>query len=170
MPRMNADIQTWLAGQNPLRLVPLIDPVIESAGYQPRSLYAETYWLPVIGPASLWALRRLAAWVDAEPDGVDVPLADLAHELGLGGGTGRNAPVVRTLARLVFFELAKIDESRNGLAVLRMVPPLARRHMFRLPDHLATRHAADVEIERTRPRLPANHAGTNGVAMLAVQR
>lgn len=42
MPRTNADVQTWLAGQDPLRLVPLIDPVIESAGYQPRSLYAET--------------------------------------------------------------------------------------------------------------------------------
>lgn len=52
-------VQTWLATHDPLRLVPLNDPVIDTVGHQPRSTYAETYWLPVIGPSALWALRRL---------------------------------------------------------------------------------------------------------------
>ena len=146
MPRTPADVQTWLATHDPLRIVPLIDPVIETVGHQPRSTYAETYWLPVIGPSALWALRRLSVWADADPTGVEVALADLAHELGLGGGTGRNAPMIRTLARLVVFQMAQIDESRDALAVLRLVPPLAQRHLRRLPDHLVERHRAEFGI------------------------
>ena len=145
MPQMTADAQTWLANHDPLRIVPLIDPVIETVGHQPRSIYAETYWLPVIGPSALWALRRLSTWAEANSEGVEISLADLAHELGLGGGTGRNAPVVRTLARLVVFQMAQIDECRDALAVLRLVPPLARRHLCRLPDHLVVRHQAELE-------------------------
>lgn len=145
MPLTPGDVQTWLANHDPARIVPLVDPVIESVGHETRSTYAETYWLPVIGPSALWALRRLSAWVEAEPGGVEVALADLAQELGLGGGTGRNAPLVRTLARLVVFQLAAVDESRDALAVLRLVPPLARRHLRRLPDHLAERHQIELE-------------------------
>ncbi len=72
MPRPPADVQSWLASHDPLRIVPLIDPVIETVGHAPRSTYAETYWLPVIGPSALWALRRLSARVEAEPAGVEV--------------------------------------------------------------------------------------------------
>lgn len=145
MPRTPGDVQSWLASHDPLRIVPLIDPVIETVGHAPRSAYAETYWLPVIGPSALWALRRLSAWAEAEPTGVAVALAELAKELGLGGGTGRNAPMVRTLARLVVFQMAQIDETRDALAVLRQVPPLARRHLLRVPDHLVERHQAELE-------------------------
>jgi hypothetical protein len=145
MPRSTPDVQTWLAGHDPLRIVPLVDAVIESVGHEPRSLYAETYWLPVIGPSAMWAIRRLATWAEAEPAGVEVALSDLAHELGLGGGTGRNSPMVRTLARLVVFQLASIDESSDALAVLRAVPPLARRHLLRLPGHLVERHQTELE-------------------------
>lgn len=146
MPRFIPDVQTWLADRDPLRIVPLIDSVIESVGHDPRSIYAETYWLPVIGPSALWALRRLSAWADADAAGVDVALPDLAHELGLGGGTGRNSPVIRTLARLVVFELARIDGCNDALAVLRAVPPLARRHLLRLPAHLVERHQAELQL------------------------
>ena len=146
MPISTPDVQTWLADRDPLRIVPLIDSVIENVGHEPRSLYAETYWLPVIGPSAMWALRRLSAWAEAEPTGVDIALPELAHELGLGGGTGRNSPVVRTLARLVVFQLAGIDQSRDAFAVLRAVPPLARRHLLRLPGHLLERHQADLKV------------------------
>src|SRR5438094_10508947 len=114
MPRSIHNVQTWLDESDPLRVVPLIDSVIERAGPEPRSIYAETYWLPVIGPSAMWALRRLSAWAEAEAARVDVTLPDLAHELGLGGGTGRNSPIVRTLARLVVFQLARIDESNEA--------------------------------------------------------
>lgn len=146
MSRNPADVHTWLATHDPLRIIPLIDPVIETVGHQTRSTYAETYWLPVIGPSALWALRRLSAWAEADPHGVEVPLAELAQELGLGGGTGRNAPMVRTLARLIVFQMAQIDETNDALAVLRLVPPLAMRHLRRLPDHLVERHQAELEM------------------------
>jgi hypothetical protein len=41
MPGSTPDVQTWLADHDPFRVVPLIDPVIESVGHEPRSLYAE---------------------------------------------------------------------------------------------------------------------------------
>ena len=146
MPHSTPDAQTWLAEHDPLRVVVLTDPIIENLGHEPRSIYAETYWLPVIGPTALWALRRVSAWAEAQPDGTAVALADLARELGLGGGTGRNSPVVRSLARLVVFQLARLDHSRDALAVLRAVPPLARRHLLRLPTHLVERHQAELQL------------------------
>ena len=152
MPRTTPEVQTWLADHDPLRIAPLVDPVVETVGYEPRSAYVETYWLSVVGPSALWALRRLSAWVEAQPEGFELALTDLAQELGLGGSTGRNAPLVRTLARLVVFEMATIDEVNGALAVRRMLPPLARRHVRRLPAHLAERHQAEVESGRRSER------------------
>ena len=141
------DVQSWLCQQNPLRIEALNDPVVEAFGHDPRSDYAETYWLPVLGPSALWTLRRVAAWLDAHPEGFPVPLAPLAGELGLGGGTLRNAPLIRTLTRLVVFDMAAIRG--DVLAVRRALPPLARRHLSRLPGHLAERHRSDVEPQAT---------------------
>lgn len=144
MLRMTAsDAQTWLATTDPIPVVALDDEVVEALGYDPDSVYAETYWLPVIGPTALWALRRLTRWLEDSPDGYPLVLAPFARELGLGDGAGRSSPVVRTLARLVCFGLAEIRG--DLLMVRRRVPPLARRHVQRLPGHLATQHQAVVE-------------------------
>jgi hypothetical protein len=78
------------------------------------------------------------------------PLPDLAHELGLGADTQRNSPMVRMLARLVVVQLACIGESREALAVLRTIPPLARRHLLGLPGHLVERHQAELEMAAAR--------------------
>ena len=144
MLRMTAsDTQTWLATTDPLPVSPLGDEVVEALGHEAESDYAETYWLPVIGPTALWALRRLTRWLEDAPDGYPLALAPFARELGLGDGVGRSSPVVRSLARLVAFGLAEI---RGGqLMVRRKVPPLARRHVLRLPGHLAAEHQAAFE-------------------------
>jgi hypothetical protein len=65
-------------------------------------------------------------------------LADLSREIGLGAGTGRNSPVVRTVSRLIDFHLAEIVDGCLGVST--MLPPLSRRQATRLPEHLATRH------------------------------
>src|SRR5258708_1643665 len=98
-----ADSTDWLTTHDPLAVVQWHDIVVERFGHAPRSVYAETYWLPVLGPSATWAMRRLTAWLHAEPAGYSVSLSDLGRELGLGAGTGKNAAVIRTLARLVAF-------------------------------------------------------------------
>ena len=159
MLRMTAsDAQTWLAEANPLPVALFDDPIVESLGYDPESDYVETYWLPVIGPTALWALRRLTRWLEDAPDGYPLTLAPFARELGLGDGVGRTSPVVRSLARLVAFGLADINGGQ--LMVRRKVPPLARRHVQRLPGHLTAAHQAAMEAG-----IPQRATGTNVVAL-----
>jgi hypothetical protein len=139
----SADTLTWLAERPSMRVVHLQDPVIEALGLDARSGYAETYWLGILGPSSLWALRRLASGLACHPDGFVVELTQFARELGLGDGIGRHAPIVRAVARLVAFRMAEVRG--DALAVRRSVPPLAGRHLARLPRHLAERHRAEME-------------------------
>ena len=159
MLRMTAsDTQTWLATTDPLPVTALDDPVVEALGHAPESDYTETYWQPVIGPTALWALRRLTRWLEDAPDGYPLALAPFARELGLGDGVGRSSPVVRSLARLVTFGLAEIRAGQ--LMVRRTVPPLALRHVQRLPGHLAAEHQAAMEAGA-----PQRTTGTNVVAL-----
>ncbi len=133
-------VQTWIVDHDPVPVVTLDDPVIEAVGFEPESRYAETYWLPVLGPSALWALRRLSALLAMRPSGITVPMGMLSSELGLGGNGGRHAPAVRALGRLVLFGMAEVRG--DELAVRRKVPPLARRQLRRLPAHLADAHQA----------------------------
>jgi hypothetical protein len=139
------DPATWFLATGTLSVVGFADPLIEAVGYDARSTYAEAYWLGVLGPSALLALRRLNTGLDDNPDGFRVPVADLARELGLGHGPGRNTPVIRTLSRLITFGLADIRD--DDLAVRRFVPPLCRRHLARLPAHLRQRHQSEVLTE-----------------------
>ena len=134
------EVQAWIADYDPLAITALVDPLVERYGFDARSPYAETYWLGVVGPSAMWALRRLTAWLAAEPAGFELPLGPLGRELGLGVGVGRHAPLVRSLARLVVFDLARITDV--ALAVRCTVPPLAQRHLTRLPAHLVDLHPA----------------------------
>ena len=153
-----SDTQTWLATTDPLTVRALDDSVIEALGHEAESEYAETYWLPVIGPTALWALRRLTRWLESAPEGYPLALAPFARELGLGDGVGRTSPVVRSLARLVTFGMAEV---RGGqLLVRRKVPPLARRHLQRLPGHLAVEHQATFEAGA-----PHRATGTDAAAL-----
>ena len=112
---LTLDPQAWLTQQDPLRVVALRDPMVEDGGHHPRSQYVETFYLAILGPSSLVAARRLAAWLDASPDGFTVPLAVLARQLGLGTGTARNAPLPKTLARLAGFGLAAVVDGTYAL-------------------------------------------------------
>ncbi len=134
------DAATWLSARTALEVIPIRHPVIEALGHHPTSDYAEQFWLPVIGPSALWAHRRLTSGLVSDHSGYQLNLATLSREIGLGGGTGRNSPIVRTLARLVDFHLAEVTDDRLGVST--SLPPLTNRQTARLPDHLAQRHRA----------------------------
>jgi hypothetical protein len=135
----------WLAEHDPLPVVPLVDPIVEELGHDARSRYAETFWLPVLGPASVVLLRRLADCLDESPEGFLLPLAPAAATIGLGHSGGCNAPLIRTLGRLVTFGIARVNG--DGLAVRRCLPPLARRHIVRLPGYLAEQLRSETREE-----------------------
>lgn len=121
-----------------LRVVALHDPVVDEVGHDPRSVYVETYWLPVLGPSTVWLLRRFAAELDDAPAGAELEVDDLARRLGIGERRGSNSPFARTLKRCVDFQMASWQ--RDVLAVRRRLPPLARRHLRRLPESLQREH------------------------------
>ena len=56
MPIAPMDIPTT---QQLLMVVPWLDPVVDSVGYEVRSQYVELFWLNVLGPTATWILRRL---------------------------------------------------------------------------------------------------------------
>ena len=138
------------------------DDVIDAVGHHPCSSYVETFWLGVLGPSTTFLLRHLVTTLEAVPDqeSYELPLAMTARRLGLGEKGGRHSPFMRSLARLVQFELAVLEDERT-LAVRRRVPPLNRRQLARLPEALQDAHARwqeqqlrtpSVELQQRRAR------------------
>ena len=135
----SVDYGRWIADHNPL---PVIAWHGGGDGFDVRSSYVETYWLPIVGPSAIVAARRLADRLEDRPSGMVVELEELAGSLGLGRGVARHSPVVRTLERLAMFGLARIGW--DAYALCATVPPLPGRHRRRLCATLARRHDADL--------------------------
>jgi hypothetical protein len=131
----------WLCEHDPLPVVAWHDAVMESPGFDARSDYVEMFWVPVLGPSCVLAVRRLAGWLELYPDGFELPLEPFARSVGLGGGTGRHAPMIRTLARLVDFAIATI--TGDTYALRTTLPALSARQVARLPEFLAVQHAGE---------------------------
>jgi hypothetical protein len=151
------DPQTWVARHDPLTVVPLRDPVVEAVGHDPRSTYVESFWTPILGPSAVMAARHLSVQLEDSPEGFTVSLAVLGRQLGLGAGTGRNATLIKSLARLTVFGLAR---SEGDVYALRLAfPPLARRHMRRLTPQLVEAHRLLTEgLPRTNDIAGVAHA------------
>ena len=130
------------------------DEVIDAVGHHPCSSYVETFWLGVLGPSTTFLLRHLVTTLEAVADGesYELPLATTARRLGLGEKGGRHSPFMRSLARLVQFELAILEDERT-LAVRRRVPPLNRRQLARLPEALQDAHARWQEQQLRTPSI-----------------
>ncbi len=141
------DTLSRLAGHDTLWVECWVDPVVDQLGHDPRSDYVEIFWLPILGPSCTLAARRMASWLELEPGGYELPLGPFARSLGLGEAAGRHAPVNRTLARLIDFGMASLGG--GTFALRRSFPPLAARHLSRLPAHLVDDHAAHVTEART---------------------
>ena len=123
-----------------IRVEPWEDTLVEAHGYDVRSSYVEAVYLPVLGPTSLLLARRLAVLMAAEPRGFVLDVADIAAQLGLGRGSGRNSVIARTLARLVIFDVAQVRDHGDTLAVRRALAPLPLGHQRRLSPTLRRAH------------------------------
>jgi len=128
------------------------DPVIDAIGHDPRSAYVETFWLPVLGPSTTWLLRHLVGRLEASPGGIEIDTEETARALGLGERLGPNAPFARTVRRCVDFQMAEWHGPLR-LAIRRRLPPLARRHLRRLPESLQARHEAELEVTGRVPEI-----------------
>mgnify|MGYP001820014589 CR=1 FL=1 len=124
---------------------PWIDPVVDDAGFDPRSRYVETYWLGVLGPTATWLVRRLVAGLEQSPGGYRLDLATTARSMGLGFHPGKNSPFARALDRCVMFGVA--HRTDDGFAVRRRMPQVSIRHLRRMPDELSAHH--DQWVHRT---------------------
>jgi hypothetical protein len=114
-----------------LMVRPWVDPVVEANGFEPRSLYVEICWLPVLGPSATWLYRRLGQLVRL--DGMqqaEVDMVDLSISMGLGRGTAKNSLLARTLFRLTRLEVARWRG--NQFAVRRALAPLSQAQLRQL--------------------------------------
>src|SRR3954447_22634280 len=160
-----------------LRVTPWNDPVLDVLGHDPRSWYAETFWLPTLGPTALLLMRHLADRFERTPEGIELPVAETAAALGLGSREGNSSPLIRSLARLRQFELA-CTEDEHTISVRRSLPPVHRRHVRRLPAPLQAVHqewvagqrAAPLELSRRRARRVALMLVAQGETLDTVER
>jgi hypothetical protein len=158
-----------------LMVVPWHDPVVDAVGFDVRSQYVELFWLNVLGPTATWLLRRLASGFDRYPLGYELDLSETASALGLSYTQGTANVFIRSLNRCVLFGVAQPTE--GTLAVRRRIPPVAQRHLARMPAQLRHAHTEwDLPITRVsmedleRARLLANAMVSAGDDPDAVER
>lgn len=120
-------------------ILPLEPTRPSTLSFDPRSHYAETFWLPILGPSTMWLLRKMAERFDTEPDGFTLDVADMSYALGIRSKGGRNNSFHRSVDRIVRFKMGHTVDDRT-IAVLRQVPPLHDGHIRRLPPRLANLH------------------------------
>lgn len=111
------------------------DDVIDKLGFDARSSYVEDFWLPVLGPSTVWLLRRFAAGFDYSPKGFDLDLAETARSIGLSDRRDRGSPFLRALNRTVQFGMAKLSGPEE-FSVRRRLPPLSYRQVRHLSPAL----------------------------------
>jgi hypothetical protein len=118
-------------------VVPWRDQAVEAVGHRPDSAYIEAVWLGVLGPSTTLTWRRLARLAAVHPGAV-VDTVELAQSLGLGQGLEKNAPVSRSIARMVAFGAA----SRNGptIAVRLALPDVPAFQRQRLSSSARLAH------------------------------
>ena len=126
------------------------DPVIDELGHDPRSAYVERFWLGVLGPSTVWLLRRLADQFDDQPDGFELDLPETARALGVGMRGGRHSPFMRSVERVCRFGAGRW-QSPTELAVRRKLAPLTRGQLERLSPSLQAEHGAWTTSRRRRP-------------------
>ncbi|MDE0115652.1 MAG: hypothetical protein OXT07_03405 [bacterium] len=123
-----------------LWIEPWRDLITEANGHDPRSRYFEQFWLGVLGPTAAWLMRYVAHEFDGSPDGFELPITDVALQLGISPKAGPSGGLQRTLHRLVMFRIA--SESHAGYAIRRRLPPLNNAQLRRLPQRLQRSHTS----------------------------
>ena len=78
--------------------------------------YRQRWWLPIIGPTATCILNHLAATDDDTSSWNVTPTPQFAFALGLGKGTARNSPLIRSIDRLTRLRFRDLGRrTRRGL-------------------------------------------------------
>lgn len=147
-----------------LRVVAWDDPALDARSVDPRSAYVEAFWLPLLGPSATWLLRRLAAGLEAAPQGFELDPAEMAPTIGLGGVGGRRSPFRRAILRCTRYSVAR-HVGAEVLAVHRRIPPLPDRYVLRLPLALQEQYRAWAEATRRPATLSDLRRRTRSIAL-----
>ncbi len=134
-----ADVDTIQFPCELLEVAPWADPIVEKVGMQPASLYAEYFWLPILGPTAFLLLRRVTLELKQNPSGTQIMLHELNNELGLGPRGGKHGPLWRALLRTKHFGLTMLVG--HTLYIRTRLPPLNQHQIAKLPGHLQTSHS-----------------------------
>ena len=145
-----------------LTVTPWTDEEVEASGFDIRSAYSETFWLPILGPSVMWLLRSIAGRFDDEPESFVLDFDETARSLGMRFNGSRNSPFNRSLCRVVTFSMGFMVDD-DTIAVRTILPRLRPGQLQRLSPMLQTRHhnelrrvAEDEEREADR----ATHVAT----------
>lgn len=125
--------------EDTMLVLPWHDPIVDSIGHDVRGTYVELFWLNVLGPTATWALRRLVNGLEQFPLGYELDLHETAASLGLSYSPGTSNTFAKALNRCTLF--GTIQPVAEGIAVRRRLPPVAQRHLMRMPDVLREQHA-----------------------------
>ena len=133
------------------------DNFVDAHGHDPRSEYVERYWLPILGPASTWFLRRSAWYLEGAPSGFRFNANHWARWLGVGNSTSKNSPIARILNRCIDFGMVRPGRVERGtltsVSVRRKMPWLTTNQVRRLPEDLADMYTGEFEPPTSNPTL-----------------
>lgn len=136
-------------------VLPWHDPIVDSIGHDVRGTYVELFWLNVLGPTATWTLRRLVSGLEHYPLGYELDLHDTASALGLTYSRGTSNTLGKALQRCSMFGATQPVDA--GIAVRRRLPPVAQRHLARMPPPLRELHTHWVVRECTFDDLQRAH-------------
>ena len=110
--------------------------------------YRQRWWLPIIGPTATCLLTHLDRHTNNDNWGL-LPAQDLATALGLGNGTSKRSPLIRSLHRLTqfgfgHFEIEPDDHSDPCITLYRTTSPPPAHLTRQWPADM--KHAHDLEL------------------------
>lgn len=106
--------------------------------------YAEIFWLPVLGPSSLWLLRHAAMHTGGGHHPWRIHTDELSARLGITVTT-----LTHTIERLARFDQGDIDANGCTVRLATRLAWLGPRSLNRLPVALRDLHASYVAHHRS---------------------
>ncbi len=107
-------------------------------GVDPRSVYVDYFWLPLLGPVALCTARLLTELVASGADPIHLSVDEIGSSIGIEDGTAP-ATVLRALQRLESAGIITVAAD-GSLHLLPQLPRLSAGQVERLPDDLQLVH------------------------------
>jgi hypothetical protein len=116
-----------------------------------EAAYVEDYWMSAVGPSAVAILRYVARRAAAYADpGVTDDAAELGCVFGLGAGTGRWSPLLKTLDRLHHFGIAQWDiapvdaDTLAAISIYGRLDAVPLGYLRRWSAHRQAAHSAEL--------------------------